>query len=87
MKPKITVTKKIPGPGFNPEWVPEKLYPQDGKGHGEYCPLLSVTCLGAQDGKVTASDTMGDCESLAGTGQVPAHWEPPPHPIAPREVT
>lgn len=86
MKLKIVVINKILVPLSEPEWVPKENI-SSGWEWTWGNPAPSCHLLDAWDSEVTASGTMGDCESLAGTGPAPLPYEPQPHPILPRKVT
>lgn len=64
IQPYTIAIKTIPGRGS--VWIIEKNIFWVWEEHGESSPLLLP--VGAQDGEVIASGTMGDCESLVGTG-------------------
>lgn len=86
MKPKIAITNKILVPASEPKWVPkENISSGWERTWGNTAP--SCHLLDAQVSEVTASGTMGDCESLAGAGPAPLLYKPQPHPMLPRKDT
>ena len=79
-QPRMPVTKKIPGPGWELEWFPKNNMFSGWEGTWEN-PALHWHLLSAQGDEVTASDTMGDCESLVETDSGSVLWGSQPHPI------